>query len=80
MLKRRDRIHIIVIFPREATMKQRYIYMYIMHYTLNYDFASSITKGNIDKWRVSLRVIYQDQEGHQHPLDGSRCSSTNNGL
>lgn len=38
-----------------------------MHYKLNYDSASTTTKGNIDKWRVSLRVIYQDHERPASP-------------
>lgn len=45
-----------------------------MHYTLDYDSAST-TKANIDKWRVSLRVIYQD---HERAASVGRRSSTNN--
>lgn len=45
-----------------------------MHYTLDYDSAST-TKANIDKWRVSLSVIYQD---HERAASVGGRSSTNN--
>lgn len=57
-----------------SSMNQGWIYIYIMHYTLDYDSAST-TKANIDKWRVSLRVIYQD---HERAASVGRRSSTNN--